>query len=157
MTSISIIGSLFFIFNQHYQTAFIVIFCAIPMAFIAKKFYRLIAKSTRICHDHYEQRVSAMESNDEDNIKTFYERRKRILVHSSTIQGRNWASINITKTAFLIVALIVFTDKNIGLTQGQAISMYSYINQFLISLMSIPVGMEIYSRIKDVLNRIQTN
>jgi hypothetical protein len=61
-----------------------------------------------------------------------------------------------TKTVFLVISLIVFTNKNIGLTQGQAISMYSYINQFLISLVSIPVGMEIYTRIKDVLNRIKT-
>jgi hypothetical protein len=97
-----------------------------------------------------------MESEDPEIIKTFYERRKRVLVHSSTIQGRNWASINTTKSIFLVIALVVFTDKNIGLTQGQAISMYSYINQFLISLVSIPVGMEIYSRIKDVLNRIKT-
>jgi hypothetical protein len=156
MTSISIIGSLFFIFNQHSQTGFVVILCTIPMAFIAKKFYSLIAKSTKIGHDHYEQRVTAMESEDPAIIKTFYERRKRVLVHSSTIQGRNWASINTTKSIFLVTALIVFTDKNIGLTQGQAIAMYSYINQFLISLVSIPVGMEIYSRIKDVLNRIKT-
>ena len=103
MTSISIVGSLFFIFNQHPQTGFVVIFCTIPMAFIARKFYWLIAKSTRIGHDHYEQRVSAMESGNENTIKTFYERRKRVLVHSSTIQGRNWASINTTKTIFLTI------------------------------------------------------
>jgi hypothetical protein len=156
MTSISIIGSLFFIFTQHKQTGFIVVFCAIPMAFIANKFYKLIAKGTRIGHDHYEQRVSAMESEDESVIKTFYERRRRVLIYSSTIHGKNWFSINMTKTIFLVISLIVFTNKNIGLTQGQAISMYSYINQFLISLVSIPVGMEIYTRIKDVLNRIKT-
>ena len=47
---------------------------------------------------------------------------------------------------FLIIALIAFTHST-KITQGQAVSMYSYINQFLISLMSIPVGVETFTRI----------
>ena len=39
-------------------------------------------------------------------------------------------------------------------SQGSMVAMYAYINQFLISLLSIPVSMEVYSRIKDALHRI---
>jgi hypothetical protein len=41
------------------------------------------------------------------------------------------------------------------MTQGQAVAMYAYINQFLIALMSIPIAVETYARIKDTINRIK--
>ena len=155
MSAVSIVGSLFFILSQHPPTGLIVIVCVGPVLLITRTFYPVIAKGTRIANSHYEQKVAAIESNDEALINTYYSRRKRVITYESTLQGKNWASINSTKTVFLVLALIVFTHKNIGLTQGQAISMYAYINQFLISLVSIPVGSEIYSRIKDVLKRIE--
>jgi uncharacterized membrane protein len=97
-----------------------------------------------------------MESEDEEKVKSFFKRRARVLIAQSTLQGKNWASLNIVKTVFLILALVVFTNSNFNLSQGQAISMYAYINQFLVSLMSIPVGMETFTRIKDVLSRINS-
>jgi len=63
--------------------------------------------------------------------------------------------LNTTKSIFLVLALIVFTNFNFNMTQGEAVAMYAYINQFLISLMSFPVAMEIFARIKDVINRIK--
>jgi hypothetical protein len=51
---------------------------------------------------------------------------------------------------------VIFTNKNINLSQGEAIAMYSYINQFLNSLLSIPVGMEMFTRMKDVIQRLNT-
>ena len=62
--------------------------------------------------------------------------------------------MNVIKATFLIICLIVFTHSKVNLTQGQAIAMYSYINQFLMSLMSIPIAVEIYSRVKDIIKRI---
>jgi hypothetical protein len=50
--------------------------------------------------------------------------------------------------------VITFTHSS-RITQGEAVSMYAYVNQFLISLMSIPVGVETFSRMKDVINRIK--
>jgi len=155
MASVSIIGALIFIFSQHLLTGLVVMLAVGPIAVIAKIFYPIIAKSTRISNNHYEQKFAAIESNEFSLIDSYYKRRKRVLTYESTLQGKNWASVNSTKTIFLVLALIAFTHKNTGLTQGQAISMFSYINQFLISLMSIPVGVEIHSRIRDVLKRIQ--
>lgn len=153
-TFIQIVGSLFFIFNQHCATGFVVVFFFAPMILISLKFYKLIEKGTRLGNDLYETRFTSIGSDDFSLIECYHERRKRILTYSSTIQGKNWASINFSKTIFLIMCLIIFTHDNIGLTQGQAVSMYSYINNFLLSLVSIPIGMEIYSRIKDILKRI---
>jgi len=59
------------------------------------------------------------------------------------------------KTIFLVLSLIIFTHENVKLTQGEAIAMYSYINQFLVSLLSIPVGMEMFTRMTDIIKRLK--
>ena len=155
MSVITIFGSLGFIFLEHTLTGFIVLFCAIPISFIVYWFWKKIAQGTRVGHNIYETKANILSSEDDDRIKSFYKRRAKIIISQSTIQGKNWVSLNTTKTIFLVLALFVFTSNNFGLTQGQAIAMFTYINQFLISLMSIPVGMETFTRIKDVLSRIK--
>ena len=58
------------------------------------------------------------------------------------------------KHMFLLTSIImlVLTSKNI--TIGSVITVYSYVNNFLISLMSIPVAFEMYSRLSNILKRI---
>ncbi len=154
MSIMSIVGSLIFIFLQHELTGYAIMICVIPILCIVYKFYPLIAKATRVRNSHYEQKVLVMDSNNSETIETFFERRRRMVIYSSTLQGKNWASLNITKSVFLIIALLFFTHDNVGLTQGQAITMYAYINQFLISLLSIPVGVEMFTIIRDVVKRL---
>lgn len=154
MAIVTITGSLFFIFLENVKTGFVVLGCIIPICFIVYKFYYKIAQSTRVGNTHFEQKFATINTNDENKIDTFFKRRRRILISGSTIQGKNWSSLNITKTTFLISALIIFTSNSSNLTQGDAIAMYAYINQFLISLMSIPIGVEVFTRIKDVVKRI---
>ena len=48
--------------------------------------------------------------------------------------------------------LLVITSES--LTIGGVITTYSYVNRFLISLSSIPIGIEMYSRISDILKRL---
>lgn len=155
MSVMSIIGSLYFIFASNALTGFVVLLCVAPTVFIVKVFYKLIAKSTRVGNTHYEQKATIFNTEDLSMIETFYKRRKRVIVAGSTLQGKNWASLNSVKSVFLILAIIVFTTTGTSISQGTAVAMYAYINQFLISLMSIPVSMEIYTRIKDAMHRIE--
>ena len=155
MSVMSIIGSLYFIFASNALTGFVVLLCVVPTVFIVKVFYKLIAKSTRVGNTHYEQKATIFNTEDLSMIETFYKRRKRVIVAGSTLQGKNWASLNSVKSVFLILAIIVFTTADTSISQGTAVAMYAYINQFLISLMSIPVSMEIYTRIKDAMHRIE--
>jgi hypothetical protein len=153
---ITLVGTLSFIFVQHVPTGFVVMGCTIPVVFIVIKFYKKIAQGTRVANSHYEQKMAIMETCDMQKIETFFKRRAKVIVAQSTLQGRNWMSLNTTRTIFLVLALLIFTSDAIGLSHGQAISIYSYINQFLMSLMSIPIGMETFTRIKDILKRIKT-
>ena len=142
MSIMTLIGSLYFIFIENSLTGFAVILCVVPIIFIVKILYKKIAKAT------------IFNTEDISVIETFYKRRKRVVVASSTLQGQNWASLNSVKSAFLVLAVIVFTTFGKDVSQGSMVAMYAYINQFLISLLSIPVSMEVYSRIKDALHRI---
>ena len=155
MAVMTIIGSVFFIFLGDVKTGFIVSLAVMPICFIVMIFYKKIEQSTKVGNNHYEQKISILAEGDKSEVHTFFERRRKILIFSSTLQGKNWSSLNASKTIFLIVSLVIFTNGNINLTQGQAVSMYAYINQFLISLMSIPVGMETFTRIRDVIGRIK--
>ena len=87
-------------------------------------------------------------------IETFFKRRRRILIQSSTIQGKHWSSLNLVKSIFLIISLVVFVSSQDTITTGQVVSIYTYINRFLGSLMSIPIGIESWTRMKDITNRI---
>jgi len=151
---LSVIGTLFFIFLQNPITGFVVLTCVLPICVIVYIFYKKIAQFTQIAHNQYEKKVDILSENDENRVESFFKRRRKVLIYGSTLQGKNWTSLNVTKTTFLVAALIVFTS-NIKITQGDAVSMYAYINQFLISLMSIPVGVETFTRMKDVINRIK--
>lgn len=152
--SLSVIGTLFFIFMQNPFTGFVVLSSAIPICGIVYIFYKKIGQYTRVGHDHYEQKAQILTDNDESLVDTFFKRRRKLLIYGSTLQGKNWVSLNVVKTVFLVFAVVSFTH-NTKITQGEAVSMYAYINQFLISLMSIPIGVETFTRMKDIVNRIK--
>ena len=150
----TIVGSLYFVFIQDAYTGWIMIGCLPFIILIVLKFYKKIAQGMKVGNSHYEQKFGIMDSQDDSRIDTFYARRRKVIIAQSTVAARHWFSLNGTKTVFLVIALAVFTHESVGLSHGAAISIYTYINQFLVSLMSVPVFIEIYTRIRDVVKRI---
>ena len=151
---LTLIGSLAFIFMNSVITGLIVVAAIAPICTIVYFLYKKIAQSTRITHDHYERKIEILSDNDDVKVETFFKRRRKILIYGSTLQGKNWTALNSIKSIFLVIALVVFTH-NSKISQGETVSMYAYINQFLISLMSIPISIETYARMKDVIGRIK--
>ena len=150
---LTVIGSLAFIFMNSAITGLIVIASIAPICTIVYFLYKKIAQSTRITHDHYERKIEILSDNDDVKVETFFKRRRKILIYGSTLQGKNWTALNSIKSVFLVIALFVFTH-NSTISQGETVSMYAYINQFLISLMSIPISIETFTRMKDIIKRI---
>lgn len=151
---LTIIGSLYFIFIQSPVTGWVMIACLPFIALVVKVFYKKIAQAMRVGNSHYEQKFGIMDTQEDAKIHTFYERRRKLIIAQSTLAAKHWFGINGTKTMFLIVALALFTSTSMGLSHGTAISIYTYINNFLVSLMSLPVFIEVYTRIRDVVKRI---
>jgi len=156
-TLITVVGSLYFIFHQNYYVGFTVLACIPFLSLIVVKFYKKIKQATVVGHDHYEQKVDIINKENTIEIDTFFKRRRKLLIMSSNLQGKNWILINSTKSLFLVLGLVFLSKTSINLTEGELISSYAYINNFLIALISIPIGAESFSRIKDVIKRINPN
>ena len=152
---VTVLGSLVFVMRGSLITGFIVLGCVFPIMFIVFKFYKKIKQATVVGNNQYEKKVDVINRSNKDEITSFFNRRRKLWIYGSTLQGKNWFWVNAVKYTFLVTALIVFIKTSDKLSQGDIIAMYSYISNFLISLMSIPVGVEAYSRILDVLRRIR--
>lgn len=154
---ISTLGTLLFIYSGSFFAGVVVTLGAIPTVFFTKLFMPKVDQINRISHDHYEGKVEAVSSGDDNRIKQFFLRRKRILVLYSTVNGKQWAGVSAAKSVFLLLAVAVYTQSDSGLTQGEAVTMYSYTNQFFSALFAIPVAGSVLTRMRDTLRRLKEN
>jgi len=152
---ISTLGTLLFIYSGSFFAGVVVTLGAIPTVLFTKLFMPKIDQINRISHDHYEGKVEAVSSGDDNRIKQFFLRRKRILVLYSTVHGKQWAGVSAAKSVFLLLAVAVYTQSDSGLTQGEAVTMYSYTNQFFSALFAIPVAGSVITRMRDTLRRLK--
>jgi hypothetical protein len=150
----SLIGSFYFVFIQNDLTSYVMFICIPLIVLITRKFYKKIEQSTKIRNSHFEQKFKTVETGDFSLIGSFFNRRKKLVVAQSTIFAKNWVSLNLTKCFMLTACLVIFTIFHDEMTHGQTISIYAYINQFLNSLMVIPIAVENYTRIRDIIKRI---
>jgi len=84
--------------------------------------------------------------------KSFFRRRRRLEIFESNLQGKNWLAVGLIKNSFLFISIILLI-KTTSVTPGSIVMVYSYINNFLSSLLSVPVAVEMYSRITNILDR----
>jgi ABC-type multidrug transport system fused ATPase/permease subunit len=154
-TIITMVGSISFVFSQNKTVGFIMVFCYIPVYFIVNIFYKKISQSTSVMNNHSEERVSTIINSDIDDIKNFFYRSRKLIIFSSTLSGKNWFWINILKYSFIIISILVYINSTTTKTSGEIIYVYSYINNFIMTLSSIPIGAEMYSRMSDVLKRLK--
>lgn len=157
VSAMTLIGTLIFIYAGSVPAGIVVTLSAIPTVLVTRKFYRKIAQANKVGNDHHEGKVEAIQSSDDSKIESFYKRRKRIGIAASTLQGKNWAGLSVSRSTFLILTLVVFTHGKLGLTQGEAVTMYSYVSQFLGSLFSIPIATDVITRMRDVVRRLKEN
>jgi len=79
-------------------------------------FYKKIRQGINARNNHYENKVTAIQNGYTSSVSFFNRRRK------------------------LEIILLITTSNNV--TAGSVITIYSYVNNFLTSLMSIPVAFE---------------
>jgi len=152
-TIVTIIGSLIFIFSENWQVGILV--CVSIIFIVSSVFilYKKIKQGINISNNHYEKKAKAIESGYTSS-ESFFKRRRKIEICQSTIQGKNWFLINGIKYIFILFSIILLVTTTKNITIGSVITVYSYVNNFLISLMSAPVAIEMFLRISDVLKRL---
>ena len=155
-TIITIFGSIGFIYFSNWKVGLLVTLALIVIIFAVLVFYKKIRQCINIRNNHYENKVTAIQNGYTSSV-SFFNRRRKLEIFESTLQGKNWFFVGIIKSIFLVLSIILLITTSNNITAGSVITIYSYINNFLISLMSIPVGMEMFARMKDIINRLKEN
>lgn len=152
-TIVTIIGSLVFIYSENWQVGLLVSISTVFIIGAVFILYKKIKQGITIANNHYEKKAKSIELGFASS-ESFFNRRRKIEIFQSTLQGKNWFLVNSIKYIFLLasIVLLVTTTKNI--TIGSVVTVYSYVNNFLISLLSAPVAIEMFLRISDILKRL---
>jgi ABC-type multidrug transport system fused ATPase/permease subunit len=152
-TIITIFGSIGFIYLSNWKVGLLVTLALIIIPLAVLIFYKKIRQGINVRNNHYENKVTALQ-NGYDNSVSFFNRRRKLEIFESTLQGKNWFLVGIIKSVFLVLSIILLITTSENITTGSVITIYSYVNNFLFSLMSIPVAFEMYSRLGDIIKRI---
>ena len=152
-TIVTIIGSIGFIYLENWRVGILVSIASFLIIVTGLQFYKKLQQSIRLRNNHNETKAIAIDSGYLQSI-SFFERMKRLNIYDSTLQGKNWFIIGLIKNLFLFIAIILLVLTTENITIGSIITVYSYVNNFLIALLSVPVAIEMYSRLGDVLKRV---
>lgn len=152
-TIITIFGSIGFIYYANYKVGLIVTLALFVIILAVLSFYKKIRQSINIKNNHYENKLTAIQ-NGYNNSVSFFNRRRKLEIFESTLQGKNWFLVGLIKSIFLVISVILLITTSGNITAGGVIIIYSYVDNFLISLMSIPVAFEMYSRLINIIKRI---
>ena len=152
-TIITIFGSIGFIYYSNFKVGLLVTLALIVITLAVLFFYKKIRQSINVKNNHYENKVTAMQRGYDSSV-SFFNRRRRLEIFESTLQGKNWLLVGMIKSVFLVSSIVLLITTSDNITAGSVITIYSYVNNFLISLMSIPVAFEMYSRLSNIIKRI---
>lgn len=153
-TIVTLVGTIGFIYSENWIVGIVVSLCLFFIIISSRLFYKKIKQSVLLQNDHYEKKMEAIKQGYKESF-SFFNRRRRLDIYASNIQGKHWLSVGIIKNLFLLlsIVLLVLTDDNI--TIGSVVMSFSYVENFLIALLSVPVAIEMYSRMLDILKRLE--
>ena len=152
-TIITIFGSIGFIYFSNWKVGLLVTLALIVIIFAVLVFYKKIRQSINVRNNHYENKVTSIQNGYTSSV-SFFNRRRKLDIFESTLQGKNWFLVGMIKSTLLVLSIILLITTSNNITAGSVITIYSYISNFLISLMSIPVSFEMYSRLNNIIKRI---
>jgi len=152
-TIVTIIGSIAFVYYENWKVGLLISLAFLIIILAGFVFYKKIKQVILIRNNHYEKKSQAILSGYVQS-ESFFNRRRKLEILESTIQGKNWFLIVSIKNLFLFLSIILLVLTTKDITIGSVITVYSYVNNFLISLLSVPVAVEMYTRISDILKRL---
>ena len=152
-TIVTIVGSIGFIYSENWQVGVLVSIAFVLILAAVTLLYGKIKQAIKLRNTHYERKGDAIQAGYDASV-LFFKRRRQLEIFESTLQGKNWFLIMMIKNIFLFVVIIVLVLTTQHATIGNVITVYSYVNNFLIALLSVPVAVEMYTRLSDILKRI---
>ena len=152
-TIVTIIGSIIFIYSENWRVGLLVSIAILFIVGTVFVYYKKIRQGINVRNNHYEKKVKAIE-NGYSTSESFFNRKRKIDIYESTVQGKNWFLVGSVKNLFLILSIILLVTTSDNITIGSVVTVYSYVDNFLISLLSAPVAIEMFLRMSDILKRL---
>ena len=152
-TIITILGSITFIYSENWRVGLLVSIAVIFIIGTVFIYYKKIRQGINVRNNHYEKKVKSIEDGYKHS-ESFFNRKRKIEIYESTVQGKNWFLVGTVKNIFLLLSIILLVTTTENITIGSVVTVYSYVNNFLISLLSAPVAIEMFLRISDILKRL---
>jgi ABC-type multidrug transport system fused ATPase/permease subunit len=153
-TIVTIIGSLIFIYSENWRVGLLVSFAIVVIIGTVFIFYKKIRQGINLRNNHYETKLQSIE-NGYQSSELFFNRRRKIEIYESTIQGKNWFLVNSVKYVFLLLSIILLVTTTNNITIGSVVTVYSYVHNFLIALLSAHVAVEMFLRMSNILKRLE--
>ena len=153
-TIVTIIGSLIFIYSENWRVGLLVSFAIVAIIGTVFIFYKKIRQGISLRNNHYETKLQSIEKGYQSS-ELFFSRRRKIEICESTVQGKNWFLVNSVKYIFLLLSIILLVTTTKNITIGSVVTVYSYVHNFLIALLSAPVAVEMFLRMSDILKRLK--
>ena len=152
-TIVTIVGSIGFIYSENWRVGLLVTLSFVLILLGVSVYYKKIKQAIKIRNNQYVKKNDAIQLGYEQSV-SFFSRRRKLEIFESTLQGKNWFLVGSIKNIFLFLSVILLVTTTKNITIGSVVTVYSYVNNFLISLLSVPVAVEMYSRLSDILKRI---
>jgi ABC-type multidrug transport system fused ATPase/permease subunit len=152
-TIVTIVGSIGFIYSENWRVGLLVTLSFVLILLGVSVYYKKIKQAIKIKNNQYEKKNGAIQLGYEQSV-SFFNRKRKLEIFESTLQGKNWFLVGSIKNIFLFLSVILLVTTTKNITIGSVVTVYSYVNNFLISLLSVPVAVEMYSRLSDILKRI---
>lgn len=152
-TIVTIVGSIGFVYYENWKVGLLITLACLIIILAGFVFYKKIKQVILIRNNHYEKKSEAILEGYTQS-ESFFNRRRKLEIFESTIQGKNWFLITSIKNLFLFISIILLVLTTKDITIGSVITVYSYVNNFLVALLSVPIAVEMCTRISDVLKRL---
>lgn len=152
-TIVTIVGSILFIYGQNFKVGILISLALFVILSSVLIFYKKIRQAIKVRNNHYENKVVSIDAGFNSSV-SFFNRKRKLDIYESTLEGKNWFLVGVIKSTFLLLSIVLLILTSNNITVGGVITIYSYVNNFLISLMSVPVAFEMYSRLSDIIKRL---
>jgi ABC-type multidrug transport system fused ATPase/permease subunit len=120
-TIITIFGSIGFIYLSNWKVGLLVTLALIIIGLVVLILYKKIRQGINVRNNHYENKVTALENGYNSSV-SFFNRRRKLEIFESTLQGKNWFLVGIIKSVFLVLSIILLITTSENITTGSVIT-----------------------------------
>ena len=150
---ISIVGSsalLYFYNPKLLIVSLIIIFPSLILNYFYAK--RILVVTTQI-NDHYEYQIDAIDSKDQNQQRSYFEKLRGLNIKRSTLEAINFGLLEVFVCLMILISIYIICHTD-GMNYGSIVASYGIILRFAYGFDFIPHTTTKLASIKDIIQRL---